>query len=299
MFSGRAVERRILLFGNYSVEQYLLLASILVIVAAAGAALAGVFLLRRAPRQPFFLVRQQTAANGWRLLVIAVGLLVLAGAVRAFGAPVVFRIISPTPSLTFTPSITLTPTITYTPSRTRPPTITLTPSKTWTFTASPTPYLPDFIQQQFTSTVPPDPTLRVTRLAFARSYTPDRLPVNPDTSFANPIQKIYALYSYEHVNKGVQWTTVWYRDGTIVDFQTDPWIEDSEAGNGVAALTVYPEFLPYGTYDLEIFAGTEWKAGSRFYITGSPPEATDTLTPSATHWPSETVVPTRTPLPTK
>jgi type VI secretion system secreted protein VgrG len=288
-----------LLFGNLSVEQYLLLASVLIILASVLATLAGIFLLRRAPRQPFFLVRQQTAAAGWRLLVAALGLLILSGAVRAFGAPVVFRVISPTPSLTFTPSITLTPTITFTPSLTRPPTITLTPSKTWTFSPSPTPFLPDYIQQQFTSTVPPDSNLRVMRLTFARSYTSDRLPINPDTRFANPIQRIYALYSYEHVNRGVQWTTVWYRDGTIIDFQSNPWNDDSEAGNAVATLSVYPGFLDYGTYDLEIFAGTEWKAGGRFYITGASPQATSTVTPSVTHWPSETAIPIKTPLPTK
>jgi hypothetical protein len=285
--------------GNMSVEQYLLLAAVLIAAAAVLATLAGVFLLRRAPRQPFFLVRQQTAAAGWRLLAAAAGLLILAGAVRAFGAPVVFRIVSPTPSLTYTPSITLTPTITFTPSHTLTPTITLTPSKTLTFTPSPTPFLPEEIERQFTSTVPPDPGLRVTRLAFAESYTPDRLPIDPQTSFANPIQKIYALYSYEHVNKGVQWTTVWYRDGTIIDYQSAPWNEDSQSGNGVAALSVYPGFLPFGTYDLEIFAGTEWKASGRFYITGAPPQATDTFTPSPTRWPTETVTPTKTPLPTK
>jgi hypothetical protein len=279
--------------GNLSVEQLLLLVAGILVGVAALAVLAGVLLLRRAPRQPFFLIRQQTAATGWRLLAAAFGILLLAGTVRLFGEPIVFQMITPTPSSTLTPSITLTPTITFTPSRTLPPTITLTASKTFTPTPSPTPFVPFTIEQSFKSNVPPDPNLRIGPLTFSRSVTPDLQPISAGTSFQNPIQRIYILYPYKNVNDGVELTVIWYMDGALFTWESHPWYPGPE-GIGVSTWSMAPDYFPHAAYEVQIFVGGEWKQSGLFWITGDPPGPTYTLTPSITRLPSQTDTPTRT-----
>jgi hypothetical protein len=285
--------------GNLTVEQDLLvLAGALVAVALLVVA-AGVLLLRRAPRQPFFLIRQQTAAAGWRLMIVAVALLALAGTVRLFGAPVVFQLITPTPSVTLTPSITLTPTITFTPSRTPLPTITLTATKTFTPTPSPTPFVPFNIQQHFNSKVLPDPKLVIHPLTFALSVTKDSEPVLPGDVFFNPIQKIVAVYTYENVNLGVEWTAVVYLDGALWNWDTHPWAGPL-AGKGVITWNTAPSFFQPGTYEVQIFAGGEWKQSGIFNVVGAAPRATETVSPTITRLPPPTETPSilRTPTPT-
>jgi hypothetical protein len=279
--------------GNLTVEQDLLvLAGALVAIALLVVA-AGLLLLRRAPRQPFFLIRQQTAAAGWRLMVVAVAILALAGAVRLFGAPVVFQLITPTPSTTPTPSITLTPTITFTPSRTLPPTITLTATRTFTPTPSPTPFVPFTIQQQFTSNVPPDPKLTIHPLTFARSFINNLELVDPDVVFHTPVQKIVGVFDYEYVNKGVEWTVVWYRDGALAYWESNPWT-GPVTGKGIVTWNTWPAYFINGTYEVRIFAGGQWMQSGIFYVVGSAQQPTNAISPTITAIPSQT--PTRTAL---
>jgi hypothetical protein len=277
--------------GNLSVEQFLLLVAGILVGISVLIVLGAVLLLRRAPRQPFFLLRQQTAATGWRLLIVAAGLLLLAGTVRLFGAPVVFQMVTPTPSITLTPSITGTPTITYTPSRTLRPSITLTPSDTFTPTPSPTPFIPFNIEQQFTSNVVPDARLRVGPLTFARSLDAANQPLGAGTVFFNPVQKIVVLYNYEFVNLGVQWTVIWYRNGELFSWESFPWGGPLD-GLDIRTKKTAPDFFLPGTYQVQVFAGKEWKQTGTFDIVGAPPEATATVSPTITRLPSQTFTPT-------
>jgi hypothetical protein len=280
--------------GNLSVEQFLLLIAGILVGVALLTVLAGVLLLRRAPRQAFFLLRQQTAATGWRLLVVAFALLLLAGTVRLFGGPVVFQVITPTPSITLTPSITFTPTITLTPTRTLRPSITYTASKTFTPTPSPTPFIPFNIEQQFTSYVVPDPALEVGPITFSKSVTDEKQPILPGIVFRNPVQKIFAVYSFKNVNLGVEWTVIWYRNGELYTWESGPW-DGPAAGIGVASWNTTPGFFPFGTYEVQIFAGGVWKQSGTFNIVGAPPKPTATVSPSITRLPSQTATPSRTP----
>ncbi len=276
--------------GHLTVEQDLLILAGSLVGLALLVVAAGVLLLRRAPRQPFFLIRQQTAAAGWRLLIVAVAILALAGTVRLFGAQVVFQLITPTPSVTLTPSITLTPTITFTPSRTELPTITLTATKTFTPSPSPTPFVPFNIQQQFTSHVIPDPRLVIHPLTFAESFTPDFQPVIPGDVFFNPIQKIVGIFSFEYVNLGVEWTVVWYRDGSPVYWESYPW-GGGVAGKGAVVWNTSPNFFVPGTYEVQIFAGGVWKQSGTFNIVGAPPKPSATVSPTITRLPPPTETP--------
>jgi hypothetical protein len=277
--------------GNLSVEQFLLLVAGILIGIAVLIVLGGVLLLRRAPRQPFFLLRQQTAATGWRLLIVALGMLLLAGTVRLFGAPILFQVVTPTPSVTLTPSTTLTPTITFTPSRTLRPSVTNTPSLTFTPTPSPTPFIPFNIEQQFTSNVAPDARLRVGPLTFAKGLDAANQPIAPGIVFFNPVQKIVVLYNYEFVNLGVEWTVIWYRNGELFSWESFPWGGPLD-GLDIRTKKTMPDYFLPGTYEVQIFAGKEWKQSGIFNIVGAPPEATPTVSPSITRQPSQTFTPT-------
>jgi hypothetical protein len=281
-----------------SVEQTVLLAAGILAVIAALAILAGVLLIRRAPNQPFFLVRQQTAAAGWRLILIAVGILVLAALVYAFGPPAIFQVVSPTPTITRTPTITFTPSITLTPTRTLRPTVTFTPSDTPTSTPSPTPYVPNNILQSFTSNVLPDPKAHIGPLSFGRTEPPDFLPLAPPVFTSKETRKVVAIFQYENINYGVQFTAIWYRDDVPVYWEDSyPWMGPA-SGIGTVVWNSAPNYFLFGSYEVRIFIGAEWKSTGRFDVVGPLPTATDTLIPTRTRMPFPTLTDTPTPKPT-
>jgi hypothetical protein len=282
------------LFANLSVEQSTLLAAGILVGVALLTVLGGTLLLRRAPKMPFFLVRQQTAATGWRLILVAVGIIVLAAIVYAVGPAAVFQVISPTPSVTPTPTITLTPTITNTPSRTLPPTKTSTATPTFTPSPSPTPYVPESVSDQFTSNITPDPKLRILPLAFGFLPPPNFIPINPPVfnNLINPVRKIVAVFNYENMTLGVQFSAIWYRNGEIVYLDTHPW-SGPATGTAVIQYDAYPTFYYYGSYEVRIFTGMTWEQTGTFEVVGPVPTPTNTPIPSITRMPFPT--PTRTP----
>jgi hypothetical protein len=273
-----------------SVEQYATLAAGLFGLLAVLIALVGVWQLRRAPRQAFFLVRQQTAASGWRLLFTALGVLLLAGLVQLFGPPAAFNVISPTPTSTLTPSLTLTPSVTSTPTVTFTPSITPTPSRTLTPSITPTPSLPEEVLADFTSNVEPAPELNIGALTFVTRYTEDLLPLDPDTVFFNPVQRVAALFQYRAMNRGVQFTVLWFRQGKLAFWQSFPW-DRAANGTGVVWWDAVPEYFEPASYEVQIFVGHYWRSSGRFDIVGPVPSNTATLFPSKTRLPSQTPSP--------
>jgi type VI secretion system secreted protein VgrG len=286
------------------VEQTIGLATALLLLGGLLALLAGVRDLSRAPRQPFYLLRREAFQAGWRLIVVAAGFAGLAGIVRVFGAPTAFRYlvatptITETPTITLSPTITLTPTITFTPSATSFPTITLTSGPTNTLPPTPTPFLPPSIAQSFSALVTPRPDATVSPVKVSAC-----LVFNPSDIFINPLRCLYGLFSYDHMNVGVQWTALWYRNQVLVYYQSQVW-RGAEQGNQYTDWNVAPDFFLPGSYEIQVFIGTEWKSSARFTVVGNPPTYTPTPTPSATPSPTVTPtpplprVPTLTPVPT-
>jgi hypothetical protein len=277
---------------HLSIEQIALgVAGILVAVGVL-VILLGVILLRRAPRQPFFLARQQTAAAGWRLLFVALFVLFLAALVRWAGAPVALQIITPTPSITFTPSITLTPSITFTPTQTVSPTITLTPTQTRIPSATLIPTLPPSVLHDFSSNVLPSPDLRFLSLVFTTTYNSDLQPLQKSKVFFNPVQRIAGIFIYQGLNLGVQFTSVWLRNGDLVYWKTDPWNGDPN-GTSLVQWDLTPGFYTPGAYEVRIYVGTQWFISGEFNIVGPMPTATITPLPTDTRIP--VVIPSETP----
>ncbi|MGA2111472.1 MAG: hypothetical protein ABSG98_04900 [Anaerolineales bacterium] len=306
----RFFERELCLVLHLSVEQTIGLATALLGAGALLALLAGLRSLVRAPRQAFYLLRREAFQAGWRLIILAAGFAGLAGIVRAFGIPTAFHYVVPTPTITLTPSltlpptITLTPTITPTPTSTRVPTGTVRPEPTDTLAPTPTPRLPPSVAQSFSVLVTPEPDAVIGPVTVAKYFTPDYRPFNPSDVFINPVSHLYAFFTYAHMNFGVQWTAVWYRDQVVVYYESHPW-DGGAAGNGFTDWNVAPGFFPPGSYGIQIFVGSEWESSGRFMVVGNPPTdtPTSTLTPtptlSATPPPPLPRMPTLTPVPSE
>ncbi len=256
----------------------------------------GIRLIRSARRLPFFRMRRARMVRAWRMFFISILLIALAFFLNTRAEPLIYSYFPPTATLTLTPTITITPTTSLTPTITLSPTITRTPSVTDTPTITPTPYMPLSVESVFTSTVTPNPDAIFSELVFTDGVDEEFNPLNQGTEFQNPIGHIFALFSYDGMVKGSQWTALWYRAGELVHYETIPW--DGETGGyGYADWGPDPsEWLP-GEYEVQLFIGSIWKQSGRFTVIGEQPTAAPTLspTPSATLTPTPT--PTRTPIP--
>lgn len=256
----------------------------------------GVRSLRSGAQLQYFRIRHDRVMAGWRMIFVGVVFGLTSFVVNRYAPPVVYRIYPPSPTVTMTPTITTTPTITATPTITLTPTITNTPSVTNT------PALPAEVATQFQSTVTPVGTPIFSKLRFARKLDKTYQPIDAATEFANPIQQLYGVFTYDKMTPKAEWSALWYRDGTLVFFETIPW----NGGTGGIGYTNWNppsgEWLP-GTYEVQIFVGSSWIVSGQFTVTGTPPTSapttppTRTLTPTPTFGPSPTRTASSTPTP--
>ncbi len=265
-------------------------ASILMVIAAVFMVRAAIGVMQTARQLSFYSLRRMHNASARRLFLFAFFLLGLAFWFAFYGEQQAYVYFppSPTPSLTstltLTPTNTLTPTITSIPSQTNTPLVTDTPTLTLT------PYLPLAIEALFEGPVTPNPDAVFTAIQFSTKF--DGLnPVDPKTVFELPIKSMYGGFDYNYTIPGVQWTALWYRDGALVDYETQPW--DGGTG-GIGGYTESQDpiggWLP-GTYEVQIFMGFDWKVVGRFIVLGN----LSTLTPTDT--PANPVVITETQTP--
>jgi hypothetical protein len=97
---------------------------------------------------------------------------------------------------------------------------------------------------------------------------------------------------------GAQWTALWFRDGSLVHYETIPW--DGEVGGyGFTEWEAPPDQWQPGTYDVQIFAGLVYKQAGQFLLEGDAPTPLPTDTPTRTATPSRTPTATRTFTPTR
>lgn len=244
---------------------------------------------------PYFRKRRDQMLIGWRMLIASIILGGLALFFNNFAEPVIYTYFAPSPTQKRTPTITLTPTISLTPTITFTPTITLTPQFSNTPTITPIPSVPPLIEARFESQVTPDPAAVFSPIQFAQNIDNNYSPINPQNLFTNPIKHLYGVFSYDGVSDRSQWTSIWYRDGELVYFETKPW-DGGTGGYGYTDWNPDPsQWLP-GEYEVQIFNGNFFKVSGRFTITGNPPTPKPTPTPSFT--PSNTPFPTVTRTPT-
>lgn len=238
---------------------------------------AGVRALRLGSRTIYFRHRRQRVLAGWWMT--GAGLLLAVVAVFMFRAREVPLPATPTSApATQAASATPRPTSTATPRPTR--------VVTQTAAATPTPHLPISLEIMVVSSVTPQSSATISEIVFSEALQ-DNFPVGNRTEFFNPIQRMYASFYHTHMTYGAQFTTLWFRNGELVYFQSGPW---QFGGRGREASLWEPapqEWFP-GDYEVQFFVGTEWKATGHFTVKGEPPLPTATPTLTSTASPSET-----------
>ncbi|MCB2179595.1 hypothetical protein KQH54_00570 [bacterium] len=264
----------------------------------------GVRTIRQSQRLTYYRLRRSRLIFGWRMVFISLGLIGITFLVNQFGEPLAYSVytVSPTPSPV--PTATLTPTITETPTITLTPTITPTLSESYTPTPSPTPHVPLAVEAQFSASITPPASSLFSPLTFATGLDAYYNPISPGTSFTNPVGHLYAIFSYDGMSDGAQWTALWFRDSELVYFETQVWAGGT-GGLGYTDWDPDPTEWEPGLYTVQIFVGLDFKVGADFEVVGMPATATftSTLTPTQTYTTTPTLTPTRTitltPTPTK
>jgi len=256
----------------------------------------GIRFLRTSGQMPYFRLRQKRAVNAWRLIGLSILLFILAGGLAFSGEDVAYRLFPVTSTPTLAPTASLTSSPTQLPSVTLTPSITPTLEFTYTPSPTPLPQLPPSIEALFLSSVTPDTNAVFSPLTFSTglnlsSYEPSGV----DTIFQNPVEEIFASFTYDQMQDGLQWTALWYRQGSLVHFETLTW----DGGTGGAGFTEWSpdseEWLP-GMYQVQIFVGADPKVVGDFEVVGEVVTSTPTVTPSLTPTPTftETSSPTFT-----
>jgi len=247
--------------------------------------------IRSGSKLSYYRLRQERIAQGWSLIILALFLAGAAWWLGNFGESVAYQYYPPSPTPSLTPGITLTPTITLTPSISPTPTISNTPAVSNTPTITPTPFVPAAVASKFTSLITPNPDAIFSPLVFARSMElTSYQPVDPATTFKNPIKSLVVFYNYDKMIPGVQWTALWYRGGTLIHYDTALW-QGTTGGYDYTEWAPDPsEWLP-GDYEVQLFVGMDWKMSGGFTVLGQAP------TPRPSPQPSATITPTPTPKP--
>jgi hypothetical protein len=227
-------------------------------------------------RLRFYLLRRERAVLGWRFILGGTVFLVVAVAVWRFGRQAVYVAFPPTPSTTPSPTVTRTPSVTIRPTQTETPRVSLTPSQTLTPTSSVTPRLPEQLQIFFQETITPRADVLFSPVLITDRLNAGNLAVDPREEFDRPPATLYGAFSYENLADGVRWTALWYRGDEIVCYESKPW-DGGTGGYG------YTECAPaggwrVGEYEVQMFAGTQWKVSARFTILSI--RTTPTLTPT-------------------
>jgi len=255
----------------------------------------GIRAIRKGRTLKFFRIRRDRMLAGYRMIVFALVLVLVGIFLFRFAEPLIYNVYPPTATLTPTTTQTPVPTITLTPTISPTPTITLTPSETDTPTITPTPHIPLVVEATFVSTITPKPGVIFSALQFGQMLDKATYQlVNPATVFKNPVGHLYALFSYDGMTDGVQWSALWYRSGELVHFETGPW-DGGTGGRGYTDWQPDPWLWNPGEYEVQIFVGLDWIVSGTFSVEGQPPTPPPSATPTPLPTPSRTATPTRTP----
>lgn len=220
----------------------------------------------------FFRKRQVMFTNAWRLLALAI---LLGGGwywVFRNAEPIAYQYFPPSPTSTRTPTITPTSTIT--------PTLewTLTPTMTETLQYTYTPDFPTEAQATIKTQVGPDSNSIFSPITFSTQLDANYVVKNTQDSFTAPVTHLYGGFSFDNMALGVQWTGVWLYEGKVICLETKAWTAASGGYGYTDCQLPADQWLP-GEYEVQVFAGSTWKASGRFTIIGSVETSTPTPSP--------------------
>jgi len=177
----------------------------------------------------------------------------------------IYKLIPQTPTSLKSSVPTHSPIPTITSIEIMTPVVTIAPAMSGTITYTPIPIVPLAIQEQFNTTVTPNPNAMISELVFTNGLDENYQPLYPGTVFQNPVGHMYALFSYENMIPGSQWTVLWYREKSLVYYETTPW-EGAQSGMGYTDWEPTPEEWIAGEYELQIFVGRNWIVSGQFTV---------------------------------
>jgi hypothetical protein len=122
--------------------------------------------------------------------------------------------------------------------------------------------------------VPPSPTpagtpvpapvsAQIGPIAFTSEITARREPISPTTVFSDTVSRVYAVFPYTGMRKGINWTQVWYFNGVEFVRGQDAW----EWG-GTDRSYVFTRLVGAGDYRLELYVNDELMASGEFTVQG-------------------------------
>jgi hypothetical protein len=149
----------------------------------------------------------------------------------------------------------------------------------------------------FVSTTTPNPEALFSPMVFTSGIDEAYNPTNPGILFTNPIDHLYALFTYDQMTPGAQWTALWYLGNELIHYESKPW-DGQTGGFGYTDWIPGPGEPIAGLYEVQIFVGLDFKISGQFEIEGEPPTPKPSATPTRTPRPTNTPIPTRTPRPT-
>ncbi len=164
----------------------------------------------------------------------------------------------PTPSAAATLTEMTIPTATETPAPTgtSSPTLTPTITQTATQTLTPTPTFESVLAlTPATSEQEPPRQAMIELVAASSELTPDQTPQGQQTPFTVGIRRIYFFLHYDHMENGVTWTRILYREGVPIQGHSYRWSQGS-AGEGFFFFGDDGGY-PAGTYEVRLFIGSE------------------------------------------
>lgn len=269
---------------NLDIHSGVITTVILMAIASIAIFISGLRTLNSVKNIQYFRIRRYTSGQGWFILFLSFLFLLFTFLIATYAEPILYTYIPPTSTLVPTSTLTITPTITLTPTITETPTITNTPSETNT------PGIPPTIEAGFQAQLASNPDAVFSPLRFARRIDNTNQPVSPLTEFKNPIDHLYGTFSFDKMLDGSQWTALWYCNKQLVFFESNVWMGGS-GGYGYTDWNPQDDYWQPGEYEVQIFAGNQWKRSGTFTVIGFP----DTPSPSPKPTHTLTAIPTLTP----
>ncbi len=248
---------------------------ILMAIATIAVFLSALRTLQSVKKIQFFRIRRETTGQGWLVMFISFLMLLFTILLGTYAEPIIYTYLPPTATIPPTATNTLTPTTSLTPTISITPTITNTPSETST------PGIPPTIEAGFLAQLAPNPDAVFSPLRFSRRIDNTNQPVTPLIEFKNPVGHLYATFSFDKMLDGSQWTALWYCNGALVYFETLVW-EGGSGGYGYSDWNPADEYWQPGEYEVQLFAGNQWKRSGTFTVIGFPETRTSTPYPSKT-----------------
>jgi S1-C subfamily serine protease len=171
-----------------------------------------------------------------------------------------------------------TPGVTPPPTPPTTPVVQLTPTTGVTGTVGTTPS-PAPPQPSPSGTAPPAPVNSFGPITFASGVDNNDKPVNPGTSFTN-ISELYSFFNYQGMQNGLEWSDVWYRDGSQIARGDSTWSGGPSGTYYTYLSTKDGGPLKAGTYEVRLLLGGRELQRATAQVSGQPNPNPPSPTPS-------------------